>query len=362
MPLIWKTLCQNYLKFFLLTNGIFILTLLLIRIHEIALFATLGGGLFALLHFTFLQFPLILPLAIPLSGTIAAFLLTHKMSINSELTSLRSFGFSIHSIFYPIYGLALLLCSLNFFFLFHLTPLIKEKSKELALKITEKNPLALLQNGKDHFIKTGLIQFQLPQKNQAFNLIFTFLNKNSNRLSLIMMDELTVKNDLLIGKKIDQIHYRFSKEGSLFGLTEHLDQMTQPIQPLTSFLYQKTTLHPVMQKLTLRPLIQFALDRSLPSKKQKEFQFEIFRRLFLCSAPILLTYCGLSFGVSLGRQDASKQKLFLFGAVLFFFFVYLGSKGLKHHPIIAFFVYLITFFSVFTFSFSHVKRIENGRL
>ena len=74
MPIIWRYLIGQFVKVSFTTVLGFIAILLTMRLDEIAHFASLGAPLRALTLFTFYQVFYILPIALPLSCLIHAFL------------------------------------------------------------------------------------------------------------------------------------------------------------------------------------------------------------------------------------------------------------------------------------------------
>ena len=156
IPILWRYLLKNYLKVFFLSIFTFICILLLMRMQEIARFATLGSSIGSLFLFILLQFPLILPLAIPLSALIASILLVSRLNYSHELTSLRSQGLSLKEILYPLKFVSLFLDLLNFIVASEITPTTRLKGKNLIYQATAHNPLVLLKMNKFHKQKLGV--------------------------------------------------------------------------------------------------------------------------------------------------------------------------------------------------------------
>jgi len=233
LPIIWKIVLKNYLKVFFLCNLLFASMLVLVRVYEIARFATFGGGFLNLLLFTLLQFPFILPLAIPISCSIATTILVQKMCTSSELTSLRAFGFSIYSIYKPLFALSILFSALNFYLVFAVTPSIKQACKNLMIKVTTENPLAILKNGKISAIQNGYLNLALHSKSEKIkDLFFAFKNTATNQIALIFADELYSNNNQMYGKKIDYIYYESFDNSTPILILEHFQTLSQPCEIL----------------------------------------------------------------------------------------------------------------------------------
>ena len=102
IPILWRYALQSYLRVFLLSVCTFIAVLLVSRFKEIARFAALSSDSLKTALFVVYQFPLILPMAIPISALIASLLLFQRLSRGSELTALRASGLSLRSILTPL--------------------------------------------------------------------------------------------------------------------------------------------------------------------------------------------------------------------------------------------------------------------
>jgi len=125
MPILWRYLLRGYFQIFLLCVTAFICVLLVMRLEEIARFASLGAPWTKVLVFAFYQIPYILPLAVPVSCLIACSLLFQKMSHSHELTALRSSGCSLRKIIVPLLFASGLLALFNIVLSCELAPRIR---------------------------------------------------------------------------------------------------------------------------------------------------------------------------------------------------------------------------------------------
>ncbi len=361
IPLIWKNILKNYLTIFFLSITLFASVLVLFRVYEIARFATLGGGFFNILLFTILQFPLIMPLSIPISCLIATFIIVQKMCNTSEMTSLRSFGFSIINIYKPILFLSIFACSINFYLIFTIMPTIKEACNNLITKVTHENPLALIENGRIFKLQNGFLQMKMMKKSKKIeDLFFAFKNKASNRIALIMADQLAASNESIKGKNIDTLFYEKKEEKQPILIIEHFQSMNQPSYLIPKLLFKSTKNKIVIQKLSLSPLIKAFNDPNLSIKKRKMAKFELIRRIYLSTAPFILTLIGLAYAIDIGRRSSKRFKCTLFALVSSYFLTYLLSKSLKHQYELALAWYLIVLSIIIFMSLRHISMIEKG--
>ena len=122
-PILWRYALQGYLRVFFLSVCTFIAVLLVSRFKEIARFAALSSDPLKTGLFLVYQFPLILPMAIPISALIASILLFQRLSRTYELTALRASGLSLGSILSPLLFGSLLPSLLNFSLAAEISPL-----------------------------------------------------------------------------------------------------------------------------------------------------------------------------------------------------------------------------------------------
>jgi lipopolysaccharide export system permease protein len=361
LPLIWKSIVKNYLKTFFLSSAVFASILVLVRVYEIARFATLGGGVIKIILFTLLQFPFILPLSIPLSAMIASIAIMQKMCVSSELTSLRSFGFSILQIIKPILVLSCAFSILNGYLVFAITPSIKQACKNLIIKVTLDNPLTLIQSGKMNEIKKGFLNYKIKRPKGRLEELFFVQKNEENRLLLYQIDQLSIENRQILAKNVNSISYTKKESKLPIAFVEHYHFILQPSELIPQLLFKPKNETVVIQRLNLKSLIDVAKNPSIKKKKRNEAKYEISRRAYLVFGPIILTWLGLCFSIDIGRRSSKYYKFLLFLSICCYFLVYLASKGLKAH----FFLLngLLCFTLVFLWFWGklHLKTVELGK-
>ena len=361
MPLIWKSISKNFLKVFLLSNALFASVLVLGRVYEIARFAALGGGFFNIFLFTLLQFPFILPISFPLSSMIAAIAIVHRMNSSSELTSLRSFGFSIKKIFYPIVAFSILFCGINALFAFAITPSMKHFCKILMIKVTTENPLSILQNNNVAIFKNSLLQYSNTNSRKDISNVL-FAHKSTNgRISILKADNIKTDSHSILCKNAQLIHY-IPKENSLPLLyLENAEELVQPsmVLPLLMFKPKKQDL--ILQRKSLFELLSNYNNSETKPKKKKEIIFEILRRLYLSTGPWLLTTAGISFSLEIGRRSSKYPKYILFFLVSFYFIIYLTSKAIRFNSFILSIYYLSSILIIYLSSVIYRNSVERGK-
>ena len=309
IPILWRYLLKNYLKVFFLSIFTFIFILLLMRMQEIARFATLGSSIGSLFLFVLMQFPLILPLAIPLSALIASILLVGRLNHSDELTSLRSQGLSLKEILYPLKFVSLFLALLNFVVASEITPTTRLKGKNLIYQATAHNPLVLLKMNKMTKLKGSYAEMSMnTDPKEAKDLIFGFINPKSKRTNLILAESVTVKDQgILIGKNIGFISSPPSKDETTFDhlVIENCGKIENSSYLIASLLHESEMKRLSNQKLRIRPLIIRTFTTG-SFKEKRTCILEIFRRGFLGLATYSFTMLGAVLSIQIGRKKSKK--------------------------------------------------------
>jgi len=364
MPILYSNMIKSYLKIFCLSIFLFISILILMRVQEIAKFATFSSSLSKVVLFTIYQFPLILPMAIPISCLISSIVLIQRMSHSGELTSLRTFRMSFKDIFFPLTALSLFLTLVNFVIIFEITPHSKQLSRNLIYQVTTSNPLALLQTKKISKLQDAYIKMKVKKSSlKAKDLVFAFTHPKTSRIELLTAQELNVETPhALQAKNVDFISYiaheTTLKRADLY--LEHENFVLCPVSALTTFLTESETKKTSGQKLSLMPLIKNLFLDGSSIKEKNENLFEIFRRLYLAIGPSILNQTGLIWGIDIGRRPS---KIFKFNLVLIaicYFVVYVASKPFKHSPLLGLLIFSSVIASIFLVNFAHKRQLEKG--
>ncbi|MBS3904491.1 MAG: LptF/LptG family permease [Simkania sp.] len=344
ISILWRYLAGSFLRIFLFCLTSFVTVLLVMRLEEIARFASAGAPLGKVLLFTFYQIPYILPIAIPISCLIAAFLLFYRMSISQELTSLRAAGISLQMISTPFLFLSAIFMMLNFIVSAELAPLMRSHSKELILQTTTTNPLVLLQ--KDSLIKFKRAYIDMRSSSSVGNatdVLFIAKNTSTKKLSLMTAKELEVDKGDLKGKQVSFISSLDPKMSDRFDhlVIENQAEMTTAADGLSQF-WEDAQWQLQQDYLPLRLLFakEFVEQGTLFSRFDKA-QVEFARRFSLAIATITFTMIGLSFGLQINREPSKKSILWAIGLTLAFLVVFIAAKSLKTMPCLAFSLYLL---------------------
>lgn len=339
-----RYLARGFLKVFCLSSLSFIAVLLVMRLEEIARFASTGSSIIYVLLFTTLQIPHILPLAIPISSLIASFFLMHTMSSSQELTSLRAAGISLGQIQRTLIWFGIFFMGISLLISSELTPYTRAKSKELILKMTTTNPLVLLQ--KDPLIKLKGVHLEMQSStlsDKASDVLFVLKNTSTKRLGLMIAKELDVRGEDLQGKHVTFISSLDPKSDRHFDhlIIENQAEMTTATANFSQILEDaKWQIHE--DYLPLRLLFaKEIIEKGGVFKKIGKPHLELAKRLSLALASLTFTMMGLSFGLKIGRHDHKKGAVYAAILTIVFLVLFNAAKALKSQPCTAIALYLL---------------------
>lgn len=337
----------------------FLTVLLVSRFKEIARFAALSSDSLKTALFVVYQFPLILPMAIPISALIASLLLFQRLSRTFELTALRASGLSLRSILAPLLFTSILISLLNFSITAEISPFCRRESKTLLYRETSENPLLLLQRQQLVKIKHAYLNMKVKDEGKiAKDMILIAHNESNQRLSLFSARQLRIEGEELLGSDVAIIsHLHSEKEDSFDPLIIENQASMSTEAPVLSAALKKNRPRLEANALSLKMLQIRAKE---PGKQAKAARVEMLRRLSLSLAVFSFTLLGCAFGIENGRTPSKKG---LFVSLLFTLAVlvsYLLGKELKNYPAIATLFFLFPHALIWTASTLKLRRISRG--
>ncbi len=362
LPIIWRYLLRDYFQVLALCVSAFVGVLIVIRVSEIARFATSGASPFKVVFFALLQVPYILPIAIPISCLIAAMLLFQRLSTTHELTALRTCGFGLKSIATPLLFAGFFLTLINFTITSEVTPHCRFISKQLVLEIATANPLFLLQ--KESLIKLKNTYYDigvLKANKYAEDVLLVVKNSSSGRMTVMSAKELALKGDLLKGKNVAFISSVDPKKTEGFDhlVIENQAEMNTKAANLSQFLeavdWKESSDHQSLRMILAHN--QLEKHRSFLSKGA---QVEISRRVSISLAAFTFTLMGVAFGMQIGRGRSKKRMIWAISFAALFLVCFITAKSFRHEPIIATTIYILPHPLIILFSLYSLKAIRKG--
>lgn len=173
-----RYLAANFITPFLFSTiffVVFLLTFQLFRITRIVI--NKGVSMDIILELVFHIGISFLPLAVPLSALFASIYTLNKMSEDSEIVAMRSFGASKWQLFSPFLFMAFFL-SLSIFMLNQkLIPLSKTKFKNTIIKLTSRGMLANIKAGNFFTEIPGVTLFAGEVEENGKKLKDVYINK-----------------------------------------------------------------------------------------------------------------------------------------------------------------------------------------
>jgi len=356
MPLFWKYILKSFSKVFSLSVFGFSFLLLLTRSKEIAKYASIASTFKDVVYFMLIQIPHVLPLAIPLSCFISAFITIRNLSLTSEITALRTASLSIAQILIPILLGAVLLAFVNFYICAELTPKLRYKSQDFLIEKTSTNPVNLLKKHKLLKIKDSFVNFKNIEDNQLNNLIFVTYHPSSKKLLILTAKKLTITKQNLNGVSTTLVSSLKTTDDQFDHLIiENQLQLSSPSLEIA-----------LMMKKNKRKLLHtFSSLKHLKMQKKdiktsKIYYSELYRRISLSIYVFLFAFVGASYGLSIQRN---VQKKSFFTAILLLGIIltsYLTAKHLRMNPGYALTVYLSPIIYVTYLCVINIKKISKG--
>lgn len=363
IPRLWCYLTKSYLRILTLSLCAFVGVLIVMRLQEIARFATSGASLTKVLLFAALQIPYILPLAMPISCLIATFLLFQRLSSSHELTALRSCGIGIGTLKTPLIYLATCVSLLNFTIASEIGPHCRALSKELIVEVVKANPLFLLQ--RDSLIKLKNAYYHignLKGNSCAKDILLATRNGSNDTMTLIVAKELNVKNSLLIGDQvafISSIEAHNTTPGFDHLMIENQTHMETPSEPLTDFL-QLVGWETHINYLRLHDLLAYSAAKGKPLLANSSVLYEIARRFSIGLAPLTLTLLGLAYGIHIGRRPSKKGLMITAALTALFLSAFIAAKSFEDLIIPAMTIFLIPHLLIITVAMRKIRSIDRG--
>jgi lipopolysaccharide export system permease protein len=359
IPILWRYTVLSYLRVFTLSVCTFMAVLIVSRFKDIAQFTALSSGLGETALFIVYQFPLILPMAIPISALIASLLLFQSLSRTQELTALRASGLSLPAILAPLLALSLLLSALNFFIAAEVSPFYFRESKTLLHKETSENPLLLVQ--RQRFVKIKNTYLNMKVKNEgktAKDLILIAYSGSNQRLNLFSARQMNIEKEILRGRDLAIISYLNGDEESSFDpLIIENQALMSTAAPVLSAALKKHRPRLELNALSLR-MLQVRVSQG--GKQAKIARIEIFRRATLSLAVFSFTLLGCAFGIEEARNPSKKGIFISLFLVLILLLSYLLGKELKTYPFLVPPSLLLPHFLIGSLSFFKLRRLSKG--
>lgn len=361
MPLFWRYLLRNYFQGFFLCVGGFIAVLLVTRAQEIARLASLNSEFGHIILFILCQIPYILPIAMPISGLIAAILLFQRLSHTHELTAFRASGVGVKTLATPLLMAAFVLAVLNFIIVTEVTPRCRHYSQHLIQNAAMINPLFLIKKSKMLKLQNSYADMKMTHLGkEAKEIILAFKNESNDRLCLMTAKKFEVDHNLMRGKNVTVISNRSAEEDFYDHLMiENQETMTTSASALSS-LMQKRTEHIGMEYLPIKILLQTFSDPTVKAKTVKYATFELCRRIFFPVITFAFTLLGFSLGMQIGR---GRKKKGIYLAILLSsltFICSIAAKSFQLTPYKVIFFYSLPIPILFFVSYRSQQKIMEG--
>jgi lipopolysaccharide export system permease protein len=361
IPILWRYLLQGYLKVFLLSVCTFVSLLIISRFKEIARFAALCADLPKTGLFLLYQIPFILPLAIPISGLVSAFLLFQRLSRSCELVAMRASGLSFRSFISPILIAAFFLSCFNFSCCADIAPFCWRESKALLYRETSTNPLLLMQRQNLVKIKHAYLKMDVKEDGQkASDFILIAHNEKNRRLNFFSARRLEIANSKLLGYDFSILSHLNSKDAQGFDplIIENQAEMSTEAPNISAAL-KKNRPRLEANALSFR-MLQLRAHES--GKRALGATTEILRRISLVLAVFTFTLLGCAFGLQPNRNPSKKWLLIALLLTIPVLMSYLGLKAVKASPSLVFSFAFLPHILIAVSSIFRIHSVARGKI
>lgn len=377
MPTLWRYLLSQYFRVLFLCTVAFIAILLVMRLDQIAHFATLGASPWAISFFILCQIPYLLPVAIPLSSLISATLLIQRLSQTHELTALRACGFALRDILAPLLVAATFLSITNFYIVSEMATQSHLVSGMLKSELRALNPLLLARN--KHLMELKGFYYDTLGSSQvgesAQDIVLATPNRKTRRLNLMVAKEVQTSSKEFNGKSVTLVSGIGHQND---WILENVGTVSTLIGDFSSLMQKKiwTVNHDHLQL----PLLLLRLDdakANLASNSGTEISeaekksikktivrgySEILRRISIAIAVLTFTLMGFAFGISTARNRSRKSLYVVVGLAALYLVSYFLAKGMDHILPTAAALYLLPHLLIVVLSVLILYRIGHGKV
>ena len=367
MPVFWWYLLKNYLKVSVLSVVSFIAILLVIRLEEIAQFATIGAKPSYLFLFTLYQIPYILPIAIPVSCLISALILFQRLSHTQELTALRAGGISLRALIAPILIAGVFLGMGTFYIASEMATASHLATRRMVYDLTSVNPLILLQSAKIARLQSAFVQMD-PIRNgeSAQDLVIAISNPSGKGLNLCLAKRVELAGELLVAKQVSLISSSPSDKGCDHLIIENQKWMSSAAPQFASLLRKSgwKIANDHLKFSLLRARIADArsqVNKDLKAVRVlKKCQTEIARRVSMGLSAFTFTLMGIAFGMEISRQTSKRGIMTVLVLSALTLIAFCVGKELDHLVMISSLLFLLPHAVIAAASLWTLRRINRG--
>ncbi|MDP8262290.1 MAG: LptF/LptG family permease [Candidatus Ancaeobacter aquaticus] len=318
MRILHNYVTKEILTSFFFALIVFTLVLFLGNILRLVEFIVRGVGLIVIFKFMLYIIPSILTHSIAMALLTSVLITFGKLSVDNELTAMRSSGIRMARIVFPVISIAILLSIACIYLNNYAQPYCHFNLKKLKAQIGVKNPANLIKSGTfiDEF-PPYLIYIGEKERNKFTDIVIheikpnntiNFIKANSGELVTdLETHELTLK---LYNGALEEpdsssghtIHGNFSAYIVSLGNSEMTD-----ISRLKKSTKDKTTKELVGEKMLFKEKLKKATpdEKKIIRKRISFLETRIQERLSFALACLAFTLIGIPLGIKSHRKEKS---------------------------------------------------------
>ncbi len=373
-PTLWKTISQGFFRAFVTTLFTLVAILLTTKIEEVARFISLGASWYKITLFIVYQIPYLVQIAIPLSAIWASYTYFNQLNGEYQITALRSLGFSLKEILFPLAISSALLSFSLFFVFFDLGANSHLLAKKLEFDVRYAEPLALLHTSQH--LKGSQVAFDLKgslKRGAEARDLFVCMPRGDESLILMLAKDLQYKGDAVNAESVtiinttaltnDYADLAIENARKVSTPSDHLYELTgakswkiaEDHMPLRILLTRQDEISQEMSQLRLSDKSTAKLE-----KKSQRITSEIARRISLSIACFTLALVGAVCAIHTGRNaHTSGLRCVLYTGI--FIVCYLAAKSVDDKTVIATTLFLLPHIILLKILLHRVQVIEEGQ-
>jgi lipopolysaccharide export system permease protein len=294
-----------------------------------------------------------LPMAIPLSCFFAVIYIMGKMSEDSEIVAMRSFGMTKNQIFRPFLLLGALIAVTIFVLNANIVPLAKKEFTNTTIRLTSRGMLNDIRAGRFFMDIPGVTLFVEKYKEEQMQgiMIQSYGRVNDEERIIFAKTGILVKEDIKHEWDIPRLRMHLSN-GNIVKINNERQRMEKILFQEYDFPLMETEAPGFITKDSMRTNRElFSILKKGPAEGKKDRSFikselELGERIKTPLECILFILLGFCLGIKKARGRAKDKGIMILGVLaLYYTFYFVGvtfaQKGTLHPYLVSVLPFII---------------------
>ena len=280
--------------------------------------------------------PYFLPISCSIALLIASYATARQLSNSNELTALRTFGFSMGDLYWPIGGFAIFLSALLLVITHEITPLSRMACQTHLYEAAQQNPLSFFREDFKIGSNTLLLDtLGMSKGNEAENVIIATMGHDQDHMQLMYAKNLLFQNHkILLNDAMLMTSKEEPEEGFLF-FVERAEKATMPVNLSAHFsIPEVDPNHYDFQKSS------FLMKKSSIAKIHSKTVNELSKRSFFPLLSLPLSLLGFFSGTRVSRNRSVRSVTSMALLVILCLSCFLTAKSFQKSALFSFLFYI----------------------